>query len=183
MPVLDSELSSPIPGVFILSPNEIPEGLGQVFKPEVLGKKIQFNMPLFCSLAATARIVDVKFCNENSNLRRGFSPSAFFLINDETKFETMCKIFATIGYLSREDEILRGGTDFLDSVTIFADTEQNPFCKNDEGFQSSLIEQELTPVTMIDTAFKRIDIPFEDNIGANWKWERMTNGSIKVKYT
>ena len=177
---MDTELSAPIPGAFLISPDEIPQGLGHIFKPEIMGKRIQFNLPLFCSLAATARILDVKFCNKDSNLRRGSSLNAIFLINDETRFETLCKILATVGILSGEEDLLSGGTDFLDSIGIFADTEQNPFCKNDETFKSSLIENELTAITMVDTASKRTGLPIEDNIGSGWRWTRMINGTIKV---
>ena len=182
LPILDSEISSPFPGIFLLSPEEIPEGLGHVFKPEIMGKRIQFNMPLYCSLAATARILDVKFCTKDSNLRRSGACSACFLINDETKFETICKALATVGILSGEEEILSSGTDFLDSVSIFADTEQDPFCKNDETFKSSLIENELTAITMIDTASKRSGLSISQNIGSGWRWIRMLNGTLKVIY-
>ena len=182
LPILDSDLSAAFPGIFLLSPNEIPEGLGQIFKPEIMGKRIQFNMPLFCSLAATARILDVKFCTKDSNLRRSGAHSACFLINDETRFETIAKALATVGILSGEEDILSGGTDFLDSVSIFADTEQDPFCKNDETFKSSTIENELTAITLLDTASKRTGLSIAKNVGSGWRWLRMLDGTIKVYY-
>ena len=82
--------------------------------------------------------------------------------------------------ISMGDENLGEKAVSLDSIVLFADTDQNPFPNSDseEGFHFPRSKNKLTPITLIDNSMEKFQCETRHSFASKIRWMRCLNGSI-----